>query len=267
MTTIQATYRKEIDRAVESWSDHEGMSAAQVVGWLEQFEDSRIPLALSVIKKVKYLNAANIRGMAKQLIDIIRVELEDRGFNAIGFVPVGDAGSGSGTVARAIKDILRGRKYANCRLLSMLEVARLQGDCDALVFVDDFSGTGFTLEKWWENVEPTVRPANAEIFVGLLVLNESARGRIEGFAEAVLAVEELDESHNLFAGANKDFTEADKEHLLAQCQRTGCGVRYERGFGGCGLLLAFKHGCPNNSLPILWYESETWRALFKRRAI
>jgi hypothetical protein len=149
----------------------------------------------------------------------------------------------------------------------MLEVARLQGHCDALVFIDDFSGTGLTLEKWWENIEPSVRPANAEIFVGVLVLNERARSRIEDFAEAVLAVEELDESHNVFASANKDFSQIDKDRLLAQCKRTGCGTKYERGFEGCGLLLAFKHGCPNNSLPILWYESDSWRALFKRRAI
>ena len=26
------------------------------------------------------------------------------------------------------------------------------------------------------------------------------------------------------------------------------------GYGSCGLMISFQHGCPNNSIPILWYN-------------
>lgn len=177
---------------------------------------------------------------------------------------VGSLGSGSGTVARVLRDLTRGTKH---RLLSMLEVANLEpGACDAIVFFDDFSGTGETLEKWWETVEPVVRPVNASIFVALLVLNGEARNRLQAFAE-VVAVTELDSAANMFAAESDAFTPVEKPRLLEYCKRTGLGPRYEAGYGQCGLLLAFKHGCPNNSLPILWAQNNNWRPLFNRRAI
>jgi len=152
-------------------------------------------------------------------------------------------------------------------MLSMLDLSRLNpGGARAVVFIDDFSGTGLTLEKWWENVEPLIQPIGAAVFVGLLVLNEQARTRIEQFA-GVLAVDGLDTSSNVLADDNHEFSHRQKTRLLEHCRRTQCGREYERGFGGCGLLLAFKHGCPNNSLPVLWHSAGKWRPLFNRRAI
>ena len=146
-------------------------------------------------------------------------------------------------------------------------MSRLQpGTVDAIVLVDDFNGTGRKLEEWWENVEPLVRPTGAAIFVGLLVLNDRARQRIEQFAD-VLAVDELDPSDNVFANENRRFSRKDKKKLLGHCRRTECGPKFERGFGQCGLLWAFKHGCPNDSIPVLWYSGGNWRPLFNRRTI
>ena len=36
------------------------------------------------------------------------------------------------------------------------------------------------------------------------------------------------------------------------------------GYGGMGLLLVFEHGTPNNTLPILWRDSEDYFCLFPR---
>jgi hypothetical protein len=149
----------------------------------------------------------------------------------------------------------------------MLDVARLPaGEVDAIVFLDDFAGTGDTLVSWWENVESIVRPSNAAVFVGVLVLNERARPRIEEFA-AVLSVTDLDIEADVFAAESTVFSEERKATLLNYCRETGCGPRYEQGYGNCGLLVVLKHGCPNDSLPILWYGGTAWRTLFSRRAI
>jgi len=261
---IQIEFQEAIEEATERFGDHEDMNEARVVRWLEQFPDEDLPLAIETIRAIKYVNGLNIRTLTKQLFQMVTAELSSRGYRRAAFVAVGNVGSGSGTVARVLRDLVRATTY---KMLSMLEVSQLSdGAVDAVIFIDDFSGTGHTLEGWWENVEPIVRPINAAVFVGLLVLNDRARERIEAFAD-VMAVEELDSTADVFEPACTKFTNAEKATLLAHCRNTRCGSKFEKGFGQCGLLLAFKHGCPNNSLPILWYRGNGWRPLFNRRAI
>ena len=172
-TRILTDHQDDVVDALDRFGDHEDMSEARIVKWLEQFRDPDIPLATQVVRAIRYLNAANLRAMTKQLFQIAIDELNDRGYEQAVFVPVGDAGSGSSTVARVLRERLKGTRH---RMLSMVDLIK-------------------------------VGPGSI--------------------------------------GAT-DF---------------------ERGFGNCGLLLAFKHGCPNNSLPVLWYSRNNWRPFFNRRAI
>jgi hypothetical protein len=267
-TKILTEYQDDVDLALERFGDHEDMSEARLVRWLEQFPDEDLTLAVQVIRSIKYFNTLNVQSKTKDLFHMTVGELKKRRFKRICFVAVDKPGSGANIVARVLRESVRKTRH---RILSMLDLSRLPpGEIDAIVFVDDFSGTGGTLEKWWQKVEPLVRPIGVAVFVGLLVLNESARERIEDFA-GVLAVEELGTEDNVFSNDNFEFSESEKTTLLEHCQRTGCGTEFERGFGQCGLLLSFKHGCPNNSLPVLWYSAggsgPKWRPLFRRSAI
>jgi len=263
-TRIKLTYTEDVDLAVERFSDHEDMSEARMLRWLEQFPDADLPLVMRVMASVRYYNRLNLRTMTRQLFTIASEMMRERGYQRVVFVAVGDAGSGSSFVARMLRELIRGTPH---RLMSMLDLSRAEpGSIDAVVFVDDFSGTGQTLEMWWENVEALVRPTGAAIFVGLLVLNERARQRVEQLGH-VLAVEELDDTQNIFRPENQAFSDPEKARIEEHCRSTGCGAKYERGFGSCGLLLAFRHGCPNNSLPVLWYSGNRWRPLFNRRAV
>lgn len=264
-TTIQTKYSDEVEDAVSRFADHEDMSAARVVKWLAQFTNADLPIALRVIAEVRYLNAVNIRALTKQLFQLTCDELKERGLRKAAFVPVGDGGSGSNTVARVLRNSLSGTRH---KLLSMLDIAKLKpGAYDAIVFIDDFSATGDSLEKWWENVEPTIRPINAAVLVGLLLLNHLAYDRICTFAEEVVAVTELGPEADVLSTASTTFSDAAKPRILHYCRKTGIASKYEAGYGKCGLLVAFKHGCPNNSLPILWVHNRKWKSLFHRSAI
>jgi len=72
---------------------------------------------------------------------------------------------------------------------------------------------------------------------------------------------------DMFSEKSEIFSENEKETLLKYCEITGCPNNMVRGFKDCGLLLGFQHGCPNNSLPILWYDRNSWINLFHRRNI
>ncbi len=261
---IEAEYSDHIEDALERFGDHEDMSSGRILRWLVQFDDDDLPLAAHVLQSISYINGTNIRNMTRDLFELTQEELGIKGLQKAAFIPVGSPGSGSASVARVLRDAVR---HSDHSVLSMLDLANAGADdFDAIVFVDDFSGTGETLEKWWENVESLVLPKNAEVFVGLLVLNGVARPRIETFAD-ILAVSELDVTHNTLSQDSAVFTEDQKPTLREYCVNTGVSEKYHFGYGDCALLMAFKHGCPNNSLPILWFKGGGWRPLFNRRAI
>jgi len=172
---------------------------------------------------------------------------------------------GSSIIARALRDEIRNER----RIKQMSDLEKLEpGTFDALVFIEDFSGTGNTLKSWWNNVETIVRPRNVPFAIALLVLNNRARKIVEQFAD-LICVDELDESCNVVSPQSGSFTAPEKQKIIHYCRLTGCADKYLLGYDGCGLLVAFKHGCPNDSLPILWHTCEhaPWEGLFKRSGL
>lgn len=258
----------EIRKALERFGDHEEMRYERIVAWLAQFKDQDIRVAKRVLSGIKYFSASNIRAMCRNLLSMVLVEAGAIARARICIVPIGGPGSGSNVIARVLKDLLNAPSFRGVRLQQMSELERIPADkVDLLVFVDDFSGTGDTLREWWTNVEQLVLPKNAKVLVGLLVGTERAlKATRESFADRAIAAEELAESDDALSGTSS-FTTSDKRVIRKYCRRTKCSKDFVFGYGSCGLLVAFKHGCPNNSLPIIWAQSGQWTALFRRRAI
>src|ERR1700756_388020 len=106
-TQIQIEFTDEIEEAVERFGDHEGMNQARLLRWLDQFADDELPLAIQITQAVQYYDSANIRSMTKQLFQIITAELADRHLATALFVAVGSTGSGSATVVRVLRELIR----------------------------------------------------------------------------------------------------------------------------------------------------------------
>jgi hypothetical protein len=259
---IQTTYCAAIARATNDFGDHEGMGSPRITRWIAHFEDADHPLAIKILREIKYYRSENIRAMVRSLVQLSCIHFRAVDPNRILFIPIGEPFEGSSVIARALRDELQGEE----RIKRLSDLERLtQGTFDAIVFLDDFSGTGSQLEEWWENVEPIVLPRNVPFAIALLVMNHRARRKIEQFTN-VLCVDELDVSHNILSPLSGKFTQIEKDKITEYCRRTGCEKAYLQGFGRCGLLLAFKHQCPDNSLPILWYDEgdTSWEPLFRR---
>jgi hypothetical protein len=261
-TSIGADYSSTIDAAATRFGDHEGMSSSRILEWLVQFDDADLPLAARVLDSIKYVNATNIRALTTRLVELVVTEV---GTEAdVLFVPIGGTpGSGSEIIARALRRIT---EPIEPRVITMMDLQGGGISPDAIVFVDDFCGTGDSLVEWWATVEPVVRPIGATVVFGALVMLSEAVDRIESLG-LTLAVEELGEEADVFHARGSSFSDDEQSTLLNYCQKTSCSPWFLRGYGDSGLLLAFKHGCPDNSLPILWYGDEGWSELFQRRAI
>ncbi len=253
--------------AAERFADHERMSLGRVEQWAAQFEDCDRGLVGKILQTIKYFSTLAIRDMATRLVDLVLQELGDCRTDAIVLAPVGEPSGGSSVIARALRDLKRDTK-APWRLVSKADLEQLDpAQVDAIVFFDDFSGTGDTLRKWWEGVEPLVLPKAAVIVVALLVIYHDAADEIDKFADAAICVEALDERQNALSPQSEHFTEQEQATLRSYCALTGVSERLSEGYGHCGLLVAFKHGCPNNSLPVLWCETQQWVNLFLRSAL
>ena len=261
LNQIEAAHGAAIASAKDRFGDHEDMSAGVILGWLEQFHDDDLPLALEVLEDVRYINATNLREMTRQIRDMAIADFGGE-HRRIVFVPIGSPGSGSNYLMRVLA-ALRDRSVSTTTLADLRTLT--EGDVDVIVFVEDFSGTGQTLREWWELNESIILPLNAQIVVGVLLASIRAVQHIQSFA-TLIAVEQLGDEADVFSGDHPLFDESAGHTLLEYCESTACPPHFVRGFGDCGLLVALKHGCPNNSLPILWYSDGGWRPLFHRRS-
>jgi hypothetical protein len=149
-----------------------------------------------------------------------------------------------------------------------------------LIIVDDFVGSGDTLGALFDGEDaPVARLLRALPRARLRV------GVIAGFIGALQRVMELgsefgDRVHivpaRVLDEADRCFTEEsricvgsnEQEELKSFCLGAaksyfpGLRSKHRLGFNGVGALVVFGDTVPNNSLPILWHDTDKWRPLF-----
>jgi len=262
---VETTYDRDIEAFVQDCGDHEYIRRPRVLRWLKQFGDDEAPLAMKVLKNIRYFGASNLLVMSNKLVDMVANTYPHTKSSAVFYVPVGGPGTGSHIVARHLRI---NPNVPNANVVDLLALYResKRRKVEVVVFLEDFSGTGNTIQEWWSVNAPIVLPIGCTVVLGVLVLNSAARALIDEDL-TTLTVQELTERDNVLSPESDAFGQSEKDRILDHCMKTSCSEPYLRGYGKCGLLVAFQHGCPNDSLPILWHESTTWEALFKRRSV
>ena len=138
------------------------------------------------------------------------------------------------------------------------------------VFVDDFLGTGRQFHNFAADFSLSSLFSEAYCIYAPLVAHASGLESLNsGYPSLrVTPVELLDTSHNLFSTESYYFrdtanTAATARSFYAQLVAQH-GLPATAGFGDLGLVYAFEHATPDNSLPILWAESSSWHPLCDR---
>jgi len=173
--------------------------------------------------------------MTKQLINMVNQTFSIERKN-IYYIPIGDVGSGAQLVARHLR---AGNDVPQKNVVDLLTLTRIHHarTVELIVFIEDFSGTGQTIEDWWRINEPIILPIGAKIVMGVLVLNIKAQKRLEK-EHTTISVKHLTEVDNVFSDYCSLFTSEEKQNILEFCEQTGCSSEFLRGYGECGLLLA-----------------------------
>jgi hypothetical protein len=269
MSPLNSNTIGTLETAVSLFRDHEGVNLNKMEKWSAQFGQQNQQLVLKILSNIGYYSGPTIRQMVEKLIELVCTHLQLSDRKKILFVPIGEPYEGSAVIARALRDS-RGIQPKQIKHQRDLAVTPKERNIRAIVFLDVFSGTGNQICDWWTNMETLLLPLahkSIKLILGILAMNYKAKETLKSIPADKINVSYLDIRHNILSEKSKVFFDSEKKLIRKFCRETNCSREYLYGKGECGLLIAFKHGCPNNSLPILWYESDRWMKIFRRRAL
>ena len=281
---------EEVESVIEKWGFYRGqrVTESSVRRWLSQFgESSDQRLMLKLLSHLQFYTSDLVRGKMKEAHGIVSRSLERRSLGErrkrsdiiVSYVD-GPAKSGA-HFARLYADeneVYFDNVVEYGRIAKAL--AEKQGR-QALVFVDDFMGTGTAASEYFRrlvadygrDIQSHIQRSNLRLFFVVVCAFEKAQMKLDGVVEElnlplqVHICDSLDESARCFSDRSSIFPEPALRERARQIAYLH-GARLENhaplGYGDCQATLVFESNCPNNSLPILWAESKDWRPLFKR---
>lgn len=261
-----APHSGQINALVAKFGGHQGIDRPALIHYLSQYDAEHLPLAINLLGNVNYFTNQNISALIDETLRVVFDSLQQHPEQRIMFLLPGRMWEGDATLSRSL---YYRQPIPRRQVLTSIDLTRSQAhEWDVVVILKDFAGTGSQLDTWWRTTgESLVLPLEAEVVFAVLVLNRPARQRVEDMGFDVYCSRELDQTQNVFHPSCQDYSEEEKNILYDYCRRTGASAEYIRGRGDNGLLVAFDFGCPNNSLPVLWYGRGQWSPLFKRHGL
>lgn len=277
----------EIHDMIDGWPAYQGarIQAIQVRRWLNQFgthEDQR--LMFTILQNLDFYAEDRIREKFSQVNQAIVANLgsavrsgrEHRRDIVVSHLgPVGRSGPPMARLYRQVNRIW----HENCVGASDIgKVLEENGQIKAVVFVDDFVGTGSAAEghfkELFEKQKELIRviqERNVHVWYAVAVgtepgLNALRRAMEKGPIEVrVLAGDELGPEHRAFDGdANIWLNDADRKlaEEIARSWGERLDARGPLGFRNTQGLVVFEHNCPNTSLPILYRNRKALQKAF-----
>jgi len=277
---------EEILKLVSGWQPYRGQRITEdrVRAWLNQFgENSKQRLMFKILQKINFYQEDAIRytmPSCQKIVNSVLVRKIIGGQRKRQDILVSylDAPGKSGCQYARIFAVENEIYYRNVIERGQIcEEVRAKEEIKGIVFVDDFLGTGNSACEYFEQLaqECSFLFKEKELKIFFFV--------ISGFMEAKEKVEEklieigldakvhicylLNESSKVFSEKSAIFRDA-KERGEARNIAYEHGAKLVKnnplGYGNCEAAVIFPDTCPNNSLPILWSESNNWIPLFKR---
>lgn len=238
--------------------------------WLDQFEADERPYMLEVVNAMRIETTAKIERAVEKLAKSIVKALGNRHAEAAFFgIDQSPASSGNHFLYPLLQELRLRPEHAR----SQKEIPALLAREIPLVFVDDVVGSGNQAIRYSKSI---LGSKNHNAIYGCLYALDSGIRRIEeaGHFGKVLTATRLTEKDCAFTPVSRlRVDEESREIIKSIAKRYGDRIypAGPLGYDGAGLLIAFPHNTPNNTLPIIWggVESEStaddWEPLIPRR--
>ena len=282
---VRVQSREVLDIADRHWTYRgQVVTSDRIRVWLDQFtESSEQRLMFEMLSRTRFYSDAYIRRKMHDMFQMLgRESTEQRKAGKLKrsdiLVAYLDAPSKSGArLARIFA------QEVNLYVDNVVEKGRVneqliaRPNVQVLVFIDDIVATGDSAAQMLQELDSfiaqTVRERQIKVFFACVVALDDGWKSLEGVVESlqtkvdIKACEFLDSSARCFSASSSIFPDEQKR-LDARLVALDYGKRLEKncplGYGDLELCVAFEHGCPNNSLPVLWSDSVGWKPLFPR---
>lgn len=173
------------------------------------------------------------------------------------------------------RDLKRHLRFSEKWLAFGSDAIQYLDQIDALIFIDDFLGTGQQFGEFLNASSLSKDLSRGNVIyaplTGHYLAIERLRSDFPGLH--VVPVEVLDEKHSFFSeqaghfddGINSNESALNHYHDLLKDRDIRVQGSLRQGYGGLELVYAFENAVPDNSLPILWWhQSDNWKPLFDR---
>lgn len=280
---------EEIVKLLKTWGNYKGqiITEDRVRTWLKQFgENINQRLMFVVLQNLNFYTSGLIREKIKEAHGIVKRGLtryvdpkkRKRSDILVSYLD-GPGKSGGGIYAKLYADE-NGIYVDNVVAKNKIrEVIEKQKRLNALVFVDDFIGTGGSAKEYFIELNnecgKELNESGLKIFFIAICGFQDKKSEVEDLLEKlglpvnVHLCDPLDDSAKCFSDNSCIFIEPNiRQRAKSLAYEYGAKIVEKNylGFGDCQSLVIFEYNCPNNNLPILWAESEDpiWLPLFKR---
>lgn len=266
---------------------------AELRSWLRQFDDdTRIEIAFLLLKRLAdkgFINEGAKSLALSKLEEIVRARRRDVGTGAwkierqrldnLCITYVDSELKSGATAARELRNMLRPGKSGPTSDLASWMRSHLSDD-PMVVIVDDFAGTGTTLEKGINRFRVQTDAAlwkrycsegriSAVVMFAFPEAIEHVRNKCQGVH--VIAANTMSDELRACADDAGIFEDAADlrfaKDVLLQIGRE-LYPQAPLGFGDVGALVAFYNTVPNNTLPIFWSNGRVgdkqWKPIFPR---
>lgn len=278
----------DIVQLVNKWVSYKGQTITEdkVRSWIDQFPNLRDQLLMfKILKGVKYYSNTFVRERMKEIDGIVKrsfiQKVEKAKFKRSDIIVSyidGPAKSGA-EFARLYADEAKIYVDNVIEKGKIFEEVENRKDIQAIVFIDDFVGTGQSALEYLTNLKTVlqniIEKRELKIFFIAMVAYYNGWKKLEneipgiGIPIETHACEILDESSRCFGEKSSIFSdqnEREEAKKIAIAYGRPIVKKNPLGYGDLEIAVVFERGCPNNSLPILWSESinPQWTPLFKR---
>lgn len=164
----------------------------------------------------------------------------------------------------------------------VLRLIESEASARPVVFVDDFVGSGKQFNDAWHRVvevQDGVKISFAEIaalrknwsfyYCPLVCTTAGASTIHKACPDLILrAAHMLGPEYSAFSSDSyiwpKHLRGTSAEFVLEASKRAGIPENHHRGFSDLGLALAFEHGVPDASLPLIYWDQNGWYPLVRK---
>jgi len=255
---IDAFYRdnqQHIDQLVASFTDYSPVSVdrSRVLAWLDQFPTDHWSLVLRLAQAIRYYGVGRVRELTRTLHGLLLQQLSDDGVKLrdVFFVGLGRSGESGQHVATFYRNAnqLRARQQQFLALSELPSALNAKKDNAAVVFLDDFVGTGSQMTQHWENTLSQLVPEYLHLYLSIVAACDEGIAHIQAHTPlTTLYVHPLGPNCRLRDARNNTFTKQEKAIISNYCAKIG---NMPMGYGRLGLTVSFAYATPNNSISLI----------------